>query len=124
AQASAALYNAQLYEQSERGRQAAELEQQRLRELEQMKDEFLSTAAHELRTPLTSIRMSAGIALEQMQAQANSGNLDPRLLDLMALIVEGSQRMQSLVNDLLDLTRLEQGRIAIAMEELDLLDVV
>jgi signal transduction histidine kinase len=124
AQASAALHNAQLYEQSERGRQAAELEQQRLRELEQMKDEFLSTAAHELRTPLTSIRMSAGIALEQMQALASAGNLDARLVDLMGLIAEGSQRMHSLVNDLLDLTRLEQGRATLATEELDLREVV
>src|SRR5207253_4102698 len=99
-------------------------EQQRLRELEQMKDEFLSTAAHELRTPLTSIRMSAGIALEHMQAQASSGALDPRLVDLIASIAEGSQRMQSLVNDLLDLTRLEQGSTSMATEALDLRQVV
>jgi GAF domain-containing protein len=66
AQASAALNNSQLYEQAERGRRAAEREQQRLLEVEQMKDEFLSTAAHELRTPLTSIHMSAGLMQEQL----------------------------------------------------------
>src|SRR5205823_13777839 len=59
AQASTAINNARLYEEAQRGREAAELEQQRLREVEQMKDEFLSMAAHELRTPLTAIRMSA-----------------------------------------------------------------
>ena len=53
-------------------------------------------------SPTRVIRMSAGIALEQMQVQASKGNLDPRLLDLMALIAEGCQRMHSLVNDLLN----------------------
>jgi signal transduction histidine kinase len=65
--ASTAIYNAGLYEEAQRGREAAEREQQRLREVEQMKDEFLSTAAHELRTPLTTIVMSAGIAHEQLE---------------------------------------------------------
>jgi signal transduction histidine kinase len=124
AQASAALYNAQLYEIAQRGREAAELEQQRMRELEQMKDEFLSTAAHELRTPLTSIRMSAGLAQEQLQHLVDQGVIDPRLADLMGLVAEGSQRMQSLVNDLLDLTRLEQGRTSLATENLDMREVV
>ena len=67
AMASTAIHNASLYEEAQRGREAAEREQERLRELEQMKDEFLSTAAHELRTPLTTIRMSAGLALEQLE---------------------------------------------------------
>jgi signal transduction histidine kinase len=128
AQASTAINNARLYEEAERGREAAELEQQRLREVEQMKDEFLSMAAHELRTPLTAIRMSAGLALEQMQAHTRTdrgeNGLDPKLLDLMGLVVEGSERMHSLVNDLLDLTRLEQGRTSLNMEELDLREVV
>jgi signal transduction histidine kinase len=132
AQAAAALGNAQLYEQAEMGRRAAELEQQRLMELEQMKDEFLSTAAHELRTPLTSIKMSAGLALEQMEAQAaedeekgeGKGAIDRRLVHLVALVMEGAERMHSLVNDLLDLTRLEQGRGILATEKIDLRDVV
>ncbi|MFL5732176.1 MAG: sensor histidine kinase, partial [Chloroflexia bacterium] len=115
--------NARLYEEAERGREAAEMEQQRLREVEQMKDEFLSMAAHELRTPLTSIRMSAGLALEQMQLQDSKHKVDPRLMDLMGLVAESSERMQSLVNDLLDLTRLEQGRASLSMEDLDLREV-
>lgn len=127
-QASAALNNAQLYERAEQGRQAAELEQQRLRELEQMKDEFLSTAAHELRTPLTSIRMAAGLAFEQLETLAGNdelaGKINLRLPDLMRLIVEGSERMHSLVNDLLDLTRLEQGRAILTFARLDLRDIV
>ncbi len=122
--ASTAINNASLFEEAQKGREAAEREQQRLRELEQMKDEFLSTAAHELRTPLTTIRMSAGLAHEQLEMLAAAGKVDPRIANLVGLVVEGSQRMHSLVNDLLDLTRLEQGRAALAYENLDLRDVV
>lgn len=121
--AATALTNAALHAEAQRGREAAEREQERLRELEQMKDEFLSTAAHELRTPLTTIRMSAGLALEQLKRLAARDDLDPRIVDLISLVVEGSERMHSLVNDLLDLTRLEQGRTPMVMEDLDMREV-
>jgi signal transduction histidine kinase len=122
--ASTAIHNTGLYEEAQRGREVAEHEGQRLRELEQMKDEFLSTAAHELRTPLTTILMSAGLAHEQLEQIATSKGIDPRIVDLVGLVVEGSQRMQSLVNDLLNLTRLEQGRATLTYENLDLREVV
>lgn len=121
--AATALINAELHEEAQRGRKAAEQEQHRLRELENMKDEFLSTAAHELRTPLTTILMSAGLAYERLQALAETEGLDKRLVDLVGLVVEGGERMQSLVNDLLDLTRLEQGRTPLNIENLDLREV-
>lgn len=89
-----------------------------------MKDEFLSTAAHELRTPLTTIRMSAGLAFEQVTLLATAGAIDSRIVNLISLISEGSERMRSLVNDLLDLTRLEQGRAAFNVELLDVREIV
>ena len=126
--AATALTNAQLHREAELGREAAEREQQRLREVEQMKDEFLSTAAHELRTPLTTIRMASSLLDEQIHAQlqngGEAGELNPRLLDLVGLIEDGSARMHSLVNDLLDLTRLEQGRATLQMEEFDIREAV
>jgi signal transduction histidine kinase len=122
--AGTALNNALAYEEARQGREAAEREQARLRELEQMKDEFLSTAAHELRTPLTTIRMASGLALDQIRRWAHLEELDERLVNLMALVVENSERMQALVNDLLDLTRLEQGRAPLSFERVDARDVV
>jgi signal transduction histidine kinase len=128
AAASAAIYNATIYEQAQNGRELAEREGERLRELEQMKDEFLSTAAHELRTPLTTLRISAGLVDEQLRLMSQSRDanrpVDGRLLDLTTLLVDSSKRMQSLVNDLLDLTRLEQGRTILATEIVDLREVV
>jgi signal transduction histidine kinase len=142
--ASAAINNARLFDEAQKGREAAEKEQQRLREVEQMKDEFLSTAAHELRTPLTAVRMAASLLYEQIESQVmgsvqgegsgqggaldrESGTddkLNARLLDLAGLVEEGSARVHSLVNDLLDLTRLEQGRAILHMEEFDLREAV
>jgi signal transduction histidine kinase len=131
--ASTAINNARLYEEARKGRAAAEKEQQRLREVDQMKDEFLSTAAHELRTPLTAVRMASSLLHEQIQARLQDDNrlieaggtrLDTRLLDLVGLVEEGSARMHSLVNDLLDLTRLEQGRATLQLEEFDIREAI
>lgn len=117
--AATALTNARLHEENKHA-----LAQ--LREMEQMKDEFLSTAAHELRTPLTTIRMSAGLAHEQLKLLIGSeaARIDPRLVELVGLIMESSQRMHALVNDLLDLTRLEQGTAALTLEPLEVREVV
>ncbi|MDQ2808460.1 MAG: GAF domain-containing protein [Chloroflexota bacterium] len=129
-QATVAIGNAQLYEAARQGRAAAEREGQRLRDLEQMKDTFLSTAAHELRTPLTTIRLSAGLACEQLEAllaataAGEPAPFDRRVVDLVRLLEESSQRMQALVNDLLDLTRLEQGRTPLVRAAVDLREVV
>jgi signal transduction histidine kinase len=69
--------------------------------------------------------MSAGLVHDQLEPVAGKvARIDPRLLDLMALVQDSSQRMHSLVNDLLDLTRLEQGRATLLLEELDLREVV
>ena len=129
-QASVAISNARLYEAALAGRAVAEREGHRLREVEQMKDAFLSTAAHELRTPLTTIRLSAGLAREQLEgllaatAAGQPAPLDRRVVDLVRLLEESSRRMQALVNNLLDLTRLEQGRTPLVLEPLDLRAVV
>ncbi|UXH76775.1 PAS domain-containing sensor histidine kinase [Roseateles amylovorans] len=83
----------------------------------QMKTEFLSSAAHELRAPLASIQ---GFA-ELMQMR---GHLSPAQLSMMETIVRQSRRMTDLLNDLLDLTRIEAqlpGQMDIG--EVDLLGV-
>ena len=124
-QATVAISNAQLYAAALVGRAVAEREGERLREVEQMKDSFLATAAHELRTPLTTIRLSAGMAREQVAqlltalAAGDTPAVNPRLNDLLRLLEDGSSRMQLLVNNLLDLTRLEQDRVPLALADLD-----
>lgn len=78
----------------------------KLKELDRMKDEFVMTASHELRTPLTSIGMSIDLLLEQATAKLSED--EQRLLSVAH---EDLQRLKSLVNDLLDLSKIEAGKM-------------
>ena len=91
---------------------------ERLRELDRMKDDFISTVTHELRTPLTSIR-----AFSEMLHE------DPRI-DLaerarfLGIIVSETERLSRLINQILDLAKLESGRADWRTEPVDLGEVV
>ena len=85
-----------------------------LKEVERLKDDFFSMATHELRTPLTSITMSSGLLAELLAAQGG------RMGELARLVAENAQRMRTLVDDLLDLSRLEHGRLVLHRRTFDL----
>ena len=74
------------------------------REVERMKDEFLSVVSHELRTPLTSIRGSLGLL-----AGGAAGELDARAATMVSIAAESSERLTRLINDLLDIERIAAG---------------
>jgi two-component system, NtrC family, sensor histidine kinase KinB len=78
----------------------------RMKELDQLKSEFVMSASHELRTPLTSIGMSVDLLLER----AND-KLDSREQLLLSTAREEIARLKALVNELLDLSRIEAGKI-------------
>ncbi len=83
----------------------------KLRELDRLKSEFVMTASHELRTPLTSIEMSLDLLVE------NAGNrLNPREQELLQAAHEDVGRLDQLVENLLDLTKIEAGRIDMKFE--------
>lgn len=87
---------------------------ERLRELDRMKDDFISTVTHELRTPLTSIR-----AFSEMLHD------DPRLElaereRFLGIIVGETERLSRLINQILDLAKLESGRAALKRAEVEL----
>lgn len=88
--------------------------EQQLRKLNQLKSEFLSTAAHELRTPLTSIRGFSEILLTR--------ELDTtRLRRYVTLINDQSNQLGKIIDDLLDVSRLEAGRgLQITLEPVEL----
>ncbi len=92
---------AKLQATSEKLRQA----NKRLTELDQMKDEFVSTVSHELRTPLTSIRAFSEILLD-------TPDLDPEERQkFLQIIVKESERLTRLINDVLDMAKVESGRM-------------
>ena len=78
----------------------------RLTELDRLKSEFVMTASHELRTPLTSIGMSIGLLLESALKK-----LDDKEQQLLSAAHEDLQRLRGLVNNLLDLSRIEAGKM-------------
>ncbi|MBS1224678.1 MAG: hypothetical protein H6R24_1356 [Proteobacteria bacterium] len=80
------------------------------RAFEQLRTEFVMRASHELRTPLTSIRMGIGMLTEKAPFAADS-----REGDLLATVDEELSRLMRLVNDLLDLSRLQAGRPALEL---------
>jgi len=83
----------------------------KLKELDRLKSEFVATASHELKTPLTSIGMSIGLLQERAGAK-----LQGRELELLSAAGEDVERLKRLVNDLLDLSKIEAGRIELAFE--------
>lgn len=85
------------------------------RAVEQMKNEFISIVSHELRTPLTSIRGSLGLLASGLLLKF------PEKADKMLKIaVENTDRLVRLINDILDIERLESGKVTIEQAELDL----
>lgn len=85
------------------------------KEVERLKDEFVSTVSHELRTPLTSITGSLGL----MQGGA-AGELPPRAARLVDIAHKNVQRLTKLVNELLDIDKIEAGQIEFKRERVDL----
>jgi signal transduction histidine kinase len=88
---------------------------QRLRELDRLKDEFVSTISHELRTPLTSITGYVELAREQA---------DPETNGYLAVAERNAARLLSLVNDLLFVARLQSGRLDLEEEQVDVAQLV
>jgi len=78
----------------------------RLREVERLKSEFIMAASHELRTPLTSMGMSIDLLLER-----GTSGLAQKDIELLQAAHEEVHRMKALVNDLLDLSKIEAGKI-------------
>ncbi len=77
-----------------------------LRESERVKDEFISVVGHELRTPLTSIRGSLGLLEGGV-----FGELPKEAQSMVALAVANTDRLARLINDVLDIERLDAGRM-------------
>ena len=91
---------------------------QRLQELDRLKDDFISTVTHELRTPLTSIRAFSEILSDNPQLdQAQRGKF-------LGIITRESERLTRLINQVLDLAKLESGAADWHPSEMDMREVI
>lgn len=94
-------------------------EVQKLRELDQMKSEFVQMVSHELKTPLTTIVGGAEILKMDLD------QLSPEHAEIVGIIDSGSQRLHALITDLLDLSRLESGdKISLEINRIDLKELI
>jgi protein-histidine pros-kinase len=92
---------------------------QRLRDVDRLKSDFLSTVSHELRTPLTTINGFAELL------DNNWENFDEsRRRDLIARIAASGERLDSLISDLLDFTRLERGKLNLELQPCHLASLI
>jgi signal transduction histidine kinase len=87
-------------------------------ELDTLKDEFISTVSHELRTPLTSIRGALGLL-----SSGVIGGVDAKAQNLLRIAVTNTDRLIRLINDILDLERMESGRAPLQIRRCSLLDL-
>jgi signal transduction histidine kinase len=91
---------------------------ERLQELDRLKDDFVSTVTHELRTPLTSMRAFAEILLDNPELPAAERER------FLHIVIEEIERLSRLINQVLDLSKIESGRAEWQIDAVDLRQVI
>ncbi len=115
------MYSHQLQQKSKELEAAtAELKNanERLQELDRMKDDFVSTVSHELRTPLTSIRAFSEILRDNPDVEPDERK---KFLDIIS---KESERLTRLINQVLDLAKIESGKLEWNVADVDLREVL
>lgn len=129
-QISQSLENAKLFEEVYKSRQELELKvQDRTRQLalalenvqkiSRIKSEFVSAVSHELRTPLTSIKGYASILLSE-----RLGEIPEKAKERLEKINKHSDSLVELINDLLDISRIESGRVEMKFEKINMVSLI
>jgi PAS domain S-box-containing protein len=92
---------------------------QEQKRIEQMKNDFVSVVSHELRTPLTSIRGSLGLIDGGV-----AGELPEKVRTLVGIAARNSERLGRLINDILDMEKIESGKMGFRLSPLELMPLV
>lgn len=90
-----------------------------LKELDKLKDEFVSLASHELRTPMTIIKSYIWMLLEK-----KAGEINDKQKEYLEKTYHSTNRLIDLVNDMLNVSRIESGRLTIEAKEVDLMQLI
>lgn len=91
----------------------------KLKKIDEMKSEFVSTVSHEFRTPLTSMNMGLSLLLEE-----DTGSINDDQRQLLEAAFEDCERLNDLVNDLLDLSKIESGKIKMEFDKTNVKKVI
>ncbi|OGB76537.1 hypothetical protein A2476_05365 [candidate division CPR3 bacterium RIFOXYC2_FULL_35_7] len=115
-----AIENASLYDSLTHTNEQLERANNHLKELDRMKDEFVSIASHELRTPMTAIQGYAWM----LQRGKHKARLSPHQKDYLDKIIRSTERLIALVSDMLDVSRIEGGRIEMVFHPEQIEDLI
>jgi len=111
-------FNEELKTEVERATRALQKANEDLQQLDKLKDEFVSMASHELKSPLNAIKNFLWLAMKK-------GKEDPEKLDgYLNVAYKATEQVLLLVNDLLDVSRIESGRISLVTEPVALKEIV
>ena len=91
----------------------------KIKEVDQLKDDFISIASHELRAPITAIDGFSYLLLKNPVF-----NKDEKLQHYLKVITDSTGRLKILVNDILDVSRIEQNRIQFMLADIDLREII
>lgn len=90
-----------------------------LKHMSEIKDQFISTVSHELRTPITSIHASLGLILGGV-----TGEVPEKIQQLLNIAHQNSERLNLLINDILDIQKLDIGKLNFSYETLNVLEIL
>ncbi len=114
-----AVQNSELYSHLENTMERLRKANNKLLEVDKLKDEFVSLASHELRTPMTVIKSYSWLLL-----QGKTGNMNSKPILFLDRVYSSTNRLINLVNDMLNVSRIESGRITIDKKEVNIKQLI
>ena len=106
-----AVQNARLYSDLQATTNKLDSANKQLQQLDKLKDEFISVTSHELRAPMTAIKSYTWLVLND-----KAGPLEPKAHDHLDKVYQSTERLIHLVNEMLDVSRIESGRVQLRKE--------
>jgi signal transduction histidine kinase len=108
-----------LLEDINESREELEEANNKLKELDKLKSMFIASMSHELRTPLNSIIGFTGVILQGM-----TGEINERQQDQLSRVYRSSKHLLSLISDVIDISKIEAGRIDVYSEQFELIEII
>jgi signal transduction histidine kinase len=118
-QAVIAIENIRLFQEIQQKSRQLEAANERLQELDRLKSDFVSNVSHELRTPLTAIKGAVDLILREV-----AGPLSEKQIHYLTRVKSNTHHLAGLINDLLDLSKIEEGKIELQAAPVSLAGLV